>query len=292
MSTYSHNFLCLPPEYTDPSTAAVAVLPVPYDATTSCRTGTREGPDAVIRASQDLELFDLELGGEFHRCGVTTLDPVEPDARGPEFMHERIHAAAAELVDAGKFLLALGVEHGITAPLVRAVKARHENLSVLQIDAHPDLHDRYQGSPHSHACVMRRVHELGCPIAAVGIRAVSREEDEFRRATGLRFTTARQCREDAGWIERVVADLTDAVYVTVDIDGFDPAFAPGTGTPEPGGLDWYQVVDLLRAVAQRRRIVGGDVVEVLPVPGQWITETLAARVGYKLICHGCGSVGR
>lgn len=274
-------------KFTDYQTARYAILPVPYQATTTYRGGAGDGPRAIISASQQVELFDDELSAEFHTVGIATLDALEPNAAGPEAMHADIHAAARRVVRAGKFLIGLGGEHGITSGLVRAVTGRYKRLSVLQIDAHLDLRDSYQQSRYSHASSMRRTLPYVEAIVPVGIRNVSLEEHRFlkRKDTPVHPVTARECFESEGWIDRVLDRLGDCVYVTVDIDGFDPAYAPGTGTPEPGGLDWYQVTSLLRLVAAEKRIVAADVVEVAPIPGQVTTEFLAARLACKIIAY-------
>lgn len=278
------NFLGLPKQDSDYRRSRYAVLPVPYDATTSFQTGTRWGPRAIITASQQVELFDPEYAREFFDCGFATLDPLEPDAV-PRQMHEAVYQAARRVVRDGKFLMTLGGEHSITSGLVRAVRERHKRLSVLQIDAHADLRDQYHGTPYSHACVMRRVHDMGVPVVGVGIRNYSLEEHRFMKRHGLTPITSRHVREDPDWILQALDGLTEQVYVSIDIDGFDPAYAPGTGTPEPGGLDWFQVTDLLKAVALQRKIVSADVVEVIPQPGGMQTEFLAARLLYKLVAH-------
>ena len=275
-------FLGLGGDDADYRRARYAILPIPYDATTSYAAGTRDGPRAIIAASRQLEDYDVELGRESYQAGIATLDPLEPDARGPEAMCRRIARAASRPLRDGKFLLALGGEHSITAGLVRAALKRYRKLAVLQIDAHADLRDRYHGSPYSHACVMRRIHDMGVAAVAVGVRSYSRQEAAFIRRQRKPVFAPRACRE-AGWIERVLDVLGDPVYITIDIDGFDPACAPGTGTPEPGGLDWFQVADLLAAVAARRRIVAADIVEVRPLGGQNVTEFLAARLAYRII---------
>ncbi len=283
------NFLELDERESAYDTARFAILPIPYDATASFRAGTRDGPRAIISASQHMEVFDDQLGREPRTGGIATLDPLEPDARGPQRMHERIFRAARRVVRDGKFPIGLGGDHSITSGLVRAVKASIKNLCVLQLDAHADLRDSFQGSKYSHASVMRRIHDLGIDAVGVGIRSYSREEHRFIRAAGKRLFSARTCRDSSTWIEDVVSALSANVYVTVDIDAFDPAFAPGTGTPEPGGLDWYQVSDLLDAVARARTIVGADVVEVMPLPPSTATEFLAAKVAYRLIGLVCES---
>jgi agmatinase len=281
----TETFLGLGPDQSDYDKSSFAVLPIPYDATSSYLAGSREGPRAIVSASRHVEDFDEELGGEFVAAGIATLPALEPTARGPEHMHRRISAYARRVVREGKFPFGLGGEHGVTAGLVRAVMTRHKRLSVLQIDAHVDLRNSFQGSRFSHASVMRRVHEMGANIVPVGTRAWSQEEDRFMRRSGIEPITARQCFESEGWLDAVLDRLGEKVYVTVDIDGFDPAYAPGTGTPEPGGLDWYQVTSLLRAVAEEKTLVGADIVEVMPIGGQVVTEYLAARLAYKIICY-------
>ena len=277
------NFLGLDSQASDYAAARFAVLPIPYEATTSYGTGTRAGPRAIITASQQVEWYDEGLGRVVPSEPVATLAPLEPDARGPEFMHQRIYRAARRVVRDGKFLISLGGEHSITSGLVRAAQHRHKKLCVLQIDAHADLRDQYHGSPYSHACVMRRVHELGVPSVGVGIRSYSTEEARFIRSAKIPIFSARACCEKKDWIDEIVAQLAPQVYVTIDIDGFDPAYAPGTGTPEPGGLNWFQITDLLAAVARQCSVVGADVVEVQPLSHGNVTEFLAARLVHRLI---------
>ncbi|QOJ13281.1 MAG: agmatinase [Planctomycetia bacterium] len=277
------NFLGLDERSSDYANARFAVLPIPYDSTTSFAPGTRDGPRAIITASQQVELYDEELGRESHRAGVATLPAVETDVSAPEKTLAAVERAARRIVRDKKFLVGLGGEHSVSAPLIRAVRTAHRDLSVLQIDAHADLRDSYQGSPHSHAAVMRRVHDMKIPAVAVGIRNYCADEARFIRSERLPIFPARLCRRSDTWINEVVALLSPNVYVTIDIDGFDPAYAPGTGTPEPGGLDWFQVTELLAAVARQRRIVAADLVEVRPIPPNHVTEFLAAKLLYRLI---------
>ncbi len=285
MHTIPNNFLGLPAPYGDYAKAKYAVLPIPYDSTTSFQVGTRNGPQAIINASKQVELFDEETEAESYKAGIATLDAVAPNMIGPKEMCADIFAAAKKVVRDGKFLFGLGGEHSISSALVRAVMTRHKKLSVLQIDAHLDLRDEWEGTPYSHASAMRRVLDLGATVVPVGIRNVSLEEHRFLKKSGIAPITSRQCHMDEDWVDRVLNGLSDTVYVTIDIDGFDPSVAPGTGTPEPGGLDWYQVTGLLRLVAAERKVVGADIVEVLPIPGQAVTEFMAARLAYKLISY-------
>lgn len=278
-------FLDLEPPYNVYGQARFALLPIPYDAMSSYGRGSSKGPAAIIEASGHLEDFDEELGKECHTCGIATLDAVEPGTAGPQAMHEAIFERASTVVRNGKFLFGLGGDHSVSAPLVRAVTAQYGRLSVLQMDAHGDLRDRFQGSAFSHACVMRRIYELGATIVPVGTRSLSMAEHQFMNRHGIEPISARTCMEDPNWMDRALDGLTSPVYVTMDIDALDPAYAPGTGTPEPGGLDFYQVTRLLRRVAAEREVVGADLVEVAPILGQVTSEFLAARLVYKLMAY-------
>ena len=279
------NFLDLDAKLSDYADARYAVLPIPYDAATSYNAGARRAPAAIIEASHHVELFDEELLADFHTAGVATLDAVVPNIDGPAAMHEDLFRTARPVIRDGKVLLSLGGDHSVTSGLVRAAMSVHKKLSVLQIDAHLDLRDVWEQSKFSHATVMRRAFDMGAKIVPVGIRCVSRDEHRFVKEAGISPITARDCHESDDWIDRALDALGDSVYVTIDVDGLDPGVAPGTGTPEPGGLDWYQVTALLRLVAAEKRIVAADLVEVMPVPGQVVTEFFAARLLYKLICY-------
>jgi len=284
-------FLGIDDKYGQYETARFAVLPVCYDATASYVSGSRLGPHAVLEASDQLEYFDEELLTETNRAGIATCRSVTPPSIEPGKAHDAIHSAARRVVRDGKFLFALGGEHGITSAVVRAVIGRYKRLSILQLDAHLDLRDCYEGSRFSHACVMRRCLELGARVVPVGVRAFSREEHQFARKNHITPVSAETCIRTCDWIDGVLARLGQDVYVSIDIDIFDPAYAPGTGTPVPGGLDWYQVTALLRRVAESRRIVAADIVEVLPLVGQVTTEFLAARVAYRLMGYVAVNTG-
>lgn len=284
MSQSPINFMNIPRCACAASAARYAVLPVPYEGTVTFMRGTAEAPAAIIDASVQVEEFDEELTGDFRAAGIITLSPVLP-ADTPEEQMRRIASVARTLVGGGKFLLTLGGEHSITAPLVRATAEEHGDISVLQIDAHADLRDTYDGSPHSHACVMRRVLEVTDRIAQVGIRNYSQREYLECPRQVENFLTPAVIESDPGWVDRVLSLLGEKVYVTVDVDGFDPAYVPGTGTPEPGGLTWRQVTGLLRRVCAERQVVGADIVEVVPIPGQRVSEFLAARLAYKMIAY-------
>ncbi len=261
--------------------ARAVVLPVPYDFTTTYQGGARWGPRAILTASQNMELWDEELGATY-RAGVHTLPELEPTARGPEAMAQRVEQAAGWILDQGKLPVLLGGEHSISAGAVRAAADRFHGLSVLQLDAHADMRDRYLESPFSHACVMRRIRER-VPASSVGIRSLSEEEAEVLERHPVPMWSVREFRALKGNWKPILESLSDEVFVTFDLDALDPSILPGTGTPEPGGLDWYEAVDLLQAVSRRARIVGFDVVELSPIPGQVASDFLAARLTYRLI---------
>lgn len=284
MPNSSPTFMNLPPELSDPAKAQYIILPVPYEGTVCYKTGTAAGPMEIVDASTLVEWFDEELLAEFVSAGVATL-PMIPPAPGPEDQMRRVAAAAQPVIDSDRFLLTLGGEHSITAPIVEAMVRHHGDISVLQIDAHADLRDSYRGTRHSHGAVMRRVLESTGSICQVGIRSFSREEVEGCGDQVRNFITPALIERDPAWIDRALAMLRDKVYITIDIDGFDPSIAPGTGTPEPGGLSWTHVTSLLRRVCAERQVVSADIVEVRPIPPNHITEYLAARLAYKIIAY-------
>jgi agmatinase len=261
------------------------IFPVPLERTTSYEHGTRNGPAAILAASRNMELYDEELELEpYKEIGIHTLPAIDTADGTLDEVITEIFTAQLGLLEDDKFTVALGGEHSLTPPLVSASAKKFKNLSVLQIDAHADLRDEYQGNPASHACAMRRVVEV-CPAVQVGIRSLSVEEAQaiphLRTSVYWAKDIARAPMKS--WIAKVLSDLSPNVYLTIDLDGFDPAFVPATGTPEPGGLDWMQVTSLIRAVADHKKIVGMDVVELLPQPGDHASDFLAAKLVYKCL---------
>ena len=263
--------------------ARAVIFPAPLERTTSYEHGTRNGPAAILEASRNMELYDEEFDAEIYKqIGIATLPAIDTGAGTLDDVLAELFEAESGLFDEGKFPVTLGGEHSLTPPLVRAAARKYENLSVLQIDAHADLRDEYLGNPNSHACAMRRVLEI-CPAVQVGIRSLSVEEAREIPRLKTKIYWAKDIARAPleSWIGKVAADLTPNVYLTVDLDGFDPSIIPATGTPEPGGLDWYQVTALIREVARERKIVGMDVVELLPQPGQHASDFFAAKLIYK-----------
>src|SRR6476620_3640404 len=262
----------------------VVILPVPVDRTTSYVSGTRNGPHEILQASSHMELWDEEVGADVHGVGIFTLPEMElPFGELPAVMHE-IQRVASEILNRDKFLVTLGGEHSITPPLVAAASAKYKGLSVRQIDAHADLRDCYMGTPQNHACAMRRTLDYA-RLTQVGIRSMSTEEAEAAPGLDTTIFYDATMRRDPAWIDRVVDRLSGPVYVTIDVDGLDPAIMPATGTPEPGGLSWYEMLALLRATIDRRTVVACDVVELSPLPGMMAPNFLCAKLIYKILTY-------
>lgn len=267
--------------------ARTVLLPVPLDRTTSYVPGTRYGPREILAASPQTELWDEELQLDVSAAAILTLPEMDlPFAALDEALAE-IRRVARAIVDRDKFLIVLGGEHSITPPVVEAVCANHRDVSVLQIDAHADLRDTYLGTRDSHACAMRRTLEHA-RVTQVGIRSISQAEAEAVPGLPTTIFYDVTMRRDPHWIDRVVDSLTDTVYLTVDFDGLDPAVMPAVGTPEPGGLSWHELLNLLRAVFAWRRVVACDLVELCPIPGLVAPNLLAARLMYKILAYHLG----
>ncbi len=279
------NFCALQSPYSDPYTARVMVIPVPYEGEVSFQSGTVDGPMAIIDASRELEFYDIELGREISQVGICTYPQIKPATSGPEAMLRRVEQVIGDVLGLNKMPVMLGGEHSITIGAVRASKRRYPDMSVLQLDAHADLRNRYLGSPYNHACVMRRVIEM-CPAVQAGIRSMSREEADYIERNDLNIYYAQDIiRRDA--VEDIIASLSANVYITIDLDVFDPSIMSAVGTPQPGGLDWYMAIDLLRRVAEARNVVGFDLVELCPSQGSVSCAFLAAKLAYKLIGYTC-----
>lgn len=270
--------------------ARFSVLPVPYDLTASYISGMRNGPRAIIEASTHMELYDEELDTEPYEAGIETLAQIESTALGPEEMIRRVKSASREIIGSGKIPVLLGGEHSITLGLVQALLEKYPDLSVLQLDAHADMRDEYQDTPFNHACVARRISEI-CPIVQVGIRSLSVEEAEFLKGekkagkkakTRIKTYYATDVIKGINW-DSVARDLSANICITVDLDVFDPAIMPATGTPEPGGLGWYDALGVLRKVISKKNVVGFDVVELCPLPGNIAPDFLASKLVYKMM---------
>ncbi len=273
-------------EFSSFETARILVLPVSYEGTVSFGTGTGEGAMAIVDASRNMELYEEETDSEVYKIGIHTLDEFAP-RETPEAMMNSLYEHSKELIESEKFLCMLGAEHSVSAPIIRAHAEKYHNLSVLQIDAHADLRDTYDGTPHSHASIMARVvKDLRIPSVQVGIRSIS--ADEARALdTGLptKIFWAKDIVGRTDWIDDAVNSLTENVYLTIDIDGLDPSLVPTTGTPEPGGLGWYETLALIRKLAEKRRIVGMDLVEFSKTENSDAPAFLCAKLVYKSLAY-------
>lgn len=287
-----HNFLGLEGDAAEWENAGVVILPIPYEATVSYQGGTKRGPAAIVEASRYIELYDQELDDEpGPRVGVCTLPALHLSSAGPEAaVRELREAYDAILAAAGdRLVIGLGGEHSITSAPVMAYAARQpegRRLSILQFDAHGDLRLEYEGSPYSHASVMARC--IDCAnLVQVGIRAITVEERALIREREGTITTifAEEMWDNEAWIERALAALGDDVFITFDVDYFDPSLMPATGTPEPGGLTWYPTLKLLRRVFEEKNVVGADVVELAPIGGNAAPDFVVAKLVYKMVAY-------
>ena len=268
------------PEEMRYESAAIAILPVPYDGTSTWIKGADRGPEALLDASYNLEFYDIETQSEVYKQGIATLDPVVENS-SPEAMSEEVERRVERILDDGKFPVLIGGEHSVSIGAFRAMARRYPNISILQLDAHSDMRDEYEGSPCNHACVMARAKELTPNITQVGLRSTAREE--LHNIDPERTFYAHRIAEDSGWIERVSAQLGEEVYITIDLDVLDPSVLPSTGTPEPGGLSYREVISLLRRIIEQHRVVGLDVVELCPNPSAKASDFLAAKLIYQFL---------
>lgn len=274
----------LPAEFRNPKTSQIVVLPVPYDKTSTWQKGADKGPKALIAASANMELFDIATRSEVYRRGIFTMPPIK-HAGSPDGLAGKVKATVEKIFKTERFPVVLGGEHSISIGAFRAAcEAYGNSLSILQIDAHADTRESYHGSKCNHACVMARAREL-CPITQVGIRAIDIEEAEKLDPERVFYAHDTVGKHDAagGWIDRVVRQQRDNVWVTIDLDGFDPSLLPATGTPEPGGLSWSEVNLLLERLVASKNVVGFDVVELLPRKELWASDFVAAKLVYRFL---------
>jgi agmatinase len=277
-------FAGLEPPYSNFQQAKTVILPVPYDSTSEWRSGSRHGPQAIIDASQYLELYDLELDREVYKVGISTLPQVEPLLSSPQDMIDRVYQVVKGLIQKEKFVVLLGGEHTLSLGAVRAFKEVFPRLSVLQLDAHADFRDEYLGTKYSQACVMRRIFEL-CPISQVGVRSLSWEEKQFLTQNKLKPFYMSDLASNTASIDQLVNSLSKDVYITVDVDVLDPSIMPAVGTPEPDGMSWRQILNIIESVVLHKHVVGFDLMEFCPGEGPGSCAFLLAKLAYKLI--GC-----
>ena len=275
------NFGGIPKKYTDLQKAEIVVMPIPYDGTSTWIKGADKGPAAILEASANMELYDIETDSEVYKMGIHTTKPVS-EKSSPEKMTEAVYKNAMKYVANDKFLVSIGGEHSVSVGVIQAYAETYEKLTVLQFDAHSDMRPEYEGSRYNHACAMSRAVEF-CPLVQVGIRSMDVEEKKY--ITKKRVFFAEERMKDPGWMDKAVKLLSENVYITIDLDVFDPSIMPSTGTPEPGGLYWYEVLEMIRKVNKKCNIVGFDVVELCPNEIDKAPDFLASKLIYKILSY-------
>jgi agmatinase len=286
VKAYSVSFGGIPDKYSSWKGSSFVVIPFPIDLTTTYVTGARNGPRAIVEASGHMELFDEENKIEPYRAGIFVSTEIPPLTTGPQAMLKELEKRMKAVIRAGKFPVILGGEHTGTCGAVSALRKKYEDLTVLQFDAHADLRDTYLGTPWNHACVGRRILDSRAKLLQVGVRSISEEEDRFlRRAENVKTFYASEVRENLADVTRgIVSSLSGNVYLSIDLDVFDPGIMPSVGTPEPGGLDWFEVIDILRDVMRADcNIVGFDIMELSPIAGIVAPDFLAAKLCYRIM---------
>lgn len=278
------NFGDLPEEYSSLNNSNIVIIPVLYDRTGTWLKGADKGPEAIIQASANMELYDTETDSEVYKKGIFTDTNIKLQDQ-PANMIEQVKLRVSSYIEKGKFAVVIGGEHSVSIGSVKAYVENNKDVTVLQLDAHCDLRDEYNGSKYNHGCVMARVRELA-PIVQVGIRSIDFSEKQFMNRNNVFF--AKDIYNNRDWISKVVAKLSDKVYITIDLDVFDPSVMPSTGTPEPGGLLWYDVLAMLKTVCDKKNVVGFDVVELCPNEYNKAPDFLAAKLIYKLLSYKFG----
>ena len=270
--------------YVDFEKAKAVIISAPYEGTVTYKKGTKNGPAAILEASAKMEFFDDELNVETYKIGMHTLPPLDIANLPVDNAVDEVYKVEKEVLKAGKLPVLIGGEHSVSIGAVKAVKEVVGDISVLQLDAHYDLRDDWEGVRNNHACVARRIQEM-TPLVQLGVRSLSKEEKDFLSGQNnvTRTISAYDMLTDLLWDKKILDALKEKVYVTIDLDVFDPSLMPAVGTPEPGGLSWYLVLDILRMVAQQKDIVGFDVVELAPIEGNISSDFTASKLIYRML---------
>lgn len=279
---YAYNFGGISSRYSGPD-ACVCIIAFPYYSSVCAIRAVGKGPQAILWASRNLELFDSELGVETYKVGMETLDEVEPNVNSPFENSQVVEAVVTQALESGKLPVVIGGDHSLTFGSVRATLNKYPDVGVVILDAHPDLFDKYEGTKYGHASVARRVHELGITITIAGVRSASREETNFIKNSGISLVGAREILKSKEAIDRVLPVLPERIYLSIDLDVMDPGEMPAVANPEPGGLQWYDIIDCLERLICKKTVVGFDVVELCPIPGNPTPDFIAAKLIYRII---------
>ncbi|HNY06851.1 MAG TPA: agmatinase [Bacteroidales bacterium] len=275
------NFGGLPEEFCKLESSKIVILPVPYDGTSTWIKGSDKGPEALLEASENMEIYDIETDSEVHKKGIFTA-PFLKSEKKPEKMVQKVYEQVHMYLKKNKFTVTIGGEHSVSIGAIKAYFEKYDDLTVIQLDAHADMRPEYEGSPYSHACVMARVKEMGS-FLQVGIRSMSAEEREHIDTDRIFY--ADKIYDSNNWMFDLLNKLTKNVYITFDLDVLDPSIMPSTGTPEPGGMLWYQVIDFLRTINQKANVVGFDIVELCPNRHNKAPDFLAAKLLYQMLTY-------
>jgi len=275
------NYAGIPDKYANLDSAKIVLIPVPYDGTSTWIKGANKGPEAFLKASENMELYDIETDSEVYKEGVFLADPVS-ESISPEKMVETVHKTSSEYIKKGRFVTLFGGEHSVSIGSIRAFSENFENLTVLQFDAHADLRPEYEGSKCNHACAVHEAQHT-TNLVQVGIRSMDSIEKPFLNKENCFF--AHDIMINSEWMKKALDRITENVFITIDLDVFDSSIMPSTGTPEPGGLNWYQVVNFIKLVIQNKNVVGFDIMELCPNKNNKGPDFLAAKLYYKIISH-------
>jgi len=275
------NYAGIPDEYAQLNSSKIVLIPVPYDGTSTWGKGADKGPEAFLEASANMEIYDIETDSEVYKNGVFLADPVN-EKSSPEAMVEAVHKKASEYIKMGKFVTLFGGEHSVSIGSIRAFKENFDNLTVLQFDAHADLRPEYEESKCNHACAVHEAQHT-TNLVQIGIRSMDTVEKPFLKKENCFF--AHQIFADPDWMNKALSRITDNVFITIDLDVFDSSIMPSTGTPEPGGLNWYQVIDFIKMVIKNKNVVGFDIMELCPNDINRGPDFLAAKLYYKILSY-------
>jgi agmatinase len=277
-------FFRLPVELCDPEKSRVMIIPAPYEGSVSYGAGAAKGPFAIFKASQEVEQLEPELGLAPAEAGISHISPLALEGKSPEAAAKMVEGAVAAALKQGKRPVVLGGEHSLSAGAIKAVKDHCKEFTVLHFDAHADLREEFRGARYSHACVMKRVMDLGVRAVSVGVRSLSPEEWSLCREKKLPVYFMHRLKQVSGWEEMIVRELSEKIYITLDLDVLDPACLPGTGTPEPDGMSYRELFNFLRLVAASgKELLGFDLVELAPIEGEQVSEFTAARLLHQMI---------
>jgi agmatinase len=271
----------IPEENAKLETSKIVLIPVPYDGTSTWQKGADKGPEAFLNASENMELYDIETDSEVYQQGVFLADAVTENT-SPEAMVEAVHQVTKTYIKKNKFVTIFGGEHSISIGTIRAFNEMYSNLTVLQLDAHADLRESYEGSKCNHACAVYEASQT-TNLIQVGIRSMDALEKTVMDEEKTYF--AHEMAVDDNWMDSAIDQMTDNVFITIDLDAFDPSILPSTGTPEPGGLLWYETLEFLKQVFEEKNVVGFDIVELCPNPKEKSSDFLAAKLYYKMLSY-------